>query len=71
MYKKKFIEVNPARKAVDYLAQIGLERVAQYERGYDEFKKLLESDIDYVSIDEKLNSWRNRSSELFLSNISK
>lgn len=61
MYKKKFIEVEPARKVVDYLEQIGVDRIADINAGYDTFKNLLDSNIDYTQIFEKFESMRKTS----------
>lgn len=61
MYKKKFIEVEPARKVVDYLEQIGLGRIADINAGYNAFKALLDSEIDYAQVFDKFESMRNAS----------
>lgn len=61
MYKKKFVEVEPARKVIDFLEQIGLDRVANINAGYDAFKTLLDSNINYTIVFEKFESMREAS----------
>ena len=70
MYQKKFIEVEPARKVVDYLDQIGIHRIANISAGYESFKSILDSDINYSEILEKFESMRETSIQaLKISNI--
>ena len=61
MYRKKFIEVNPARKVVDYLEQIGISRIADIRAGYEAFKALLDSEIDYSEVFARFESMRKTS----------
>lgn len=64
MYKKKFIEVEPARKVIDFLDQIDLSRVADINSGYEAFKCKLEEEVDYGRVDRKFEVMRSSSIEL-------
>ena len=69
MYEKKFINVHPAKKVVDYLSQLGIEREANLECGYNAFKNLLDSEIDYSIIKYHLKKWSQQSSTLLIEQI--
>lgn len=63
MYEKKFIEVHPARKVIDFLEQIGLNKIPTLEDGYVAFRDLLEENIDYERIKKLFGKMRNHSVE--------
>lgn len=69
MYEKKFINVHPAKKVIDYLSQLGIEREANLECGYNAFKNLLDSEIDYSIIKYHLKKWSQQSSTLLIEQI--
>lgn len=67
LYNKPFVQVHPARKAVDYLTQLGMNRTTNIEEGYDNFKNKLLHPIDYNAINNEIKKWRDYSSSLIIS----
>lgn len=64
MYHKKFIEVEPARKAVDYLNQLGISRIADINKSFEDFEIILDSDIGYNQIDRTFECMQKESMKL-------
>lgn len=65
LYNKKIITVDPARKVTDYLNQLGLSRNAQENMNYGQFKELLEQNIDYSQVNNRLRDWKLSSGIFF------
>lgn len=63
IYEKKFIQVTPALKAVDFLEQIGINRKIESDN-YSQFKELLEKDIDYSQVRATINNLKDYSINL-------
>lgn len=65
LYGKKFIQVHPARKAVDYLDQLKIfDREALLDEPYSLFERKLTAPIDYAAVNRKLALWRDSSAAL-------
>ncbi len=69
LYNKHFVQVHPARKATDYLDQLGINRTVNLDEGYDAFKSKLLSPIDYHKINNAIKKWSEKSSSLVISKI--
>lgn len=67
LYNKNFVQVHPARKAADYLAQLGINQTANLDEGYEAFKIKLSSQIDYHKINSEIKRWSEKSSSLVIS----
>lgn len=67
LYNKNFVQIHPARKAVDYLTQLGINRAVNHDDGYDAFIRMLLKPVDYNLLNRGIKLWSEKSASLLVS----